>query len=208
MKKHLILAAIASLAVAGVVRADEAKADAASDTKPAAAATPVAKNDSPGSLAPGKLLLDDGKFAEAAAYFEGIGEQVTANGATKREPWRLNNWALALLEGGQYAKAEEIATKLTVSNPEMEGAWNKLAAAQARDGKREDAVATYDKAIAKIKELNGDTSKLESNKAALLQAIEDGKPKAQKTAEATAKAAADAVKAKADAAAAPAKADK
>lgn len=194
MKKHLIIAAIASLALAGTVRAEEAAA--ATEAKPEAAATPVAKNDAPGSLAPGKLLLDEGKYAEAAAYFEGIGEQVAANGMKKREPWRLNNWALALLEAGQYDKAAEIAQKLIDSNPEMEGAWNKLAAAQARNGKREEAIQTYDKAIAKLTELGSDVSKLEANKAALLQAIEDGKPKKVKEAEAKAKA--EAAKAKAE----------
>jgi tetratricopeptide (TPR) repeat protein len=195
MKKHLILAAVASLAVAGMLRAEEAAAEAKAEAT--AAATPVAKNDAPGSLGPGKVLLDEGKFAEAAAYFEGIGEQVVANGTKKREPWRLNNWALALLEAGQYEKAAEIAQKLIDSNPEMEGAWNKLAAAQARNGMREEAIQTYDKAIAKLTELGGDISKLESNKAALLQVIEEGKPKKVREAEAKARAEAEAAKAKA-----------
>lgn len=193
MKKHLILAAIAGLTFAGTVRADEA---AATEAKPEAAATPVAKNDAPGSLAAGKLLLDEGKYAEAAAYFEGIGEQVAANGAKKREPWRLNNWGLALLEAGQFDKAAEVATTLTEKNPEIGSGWNTLAAAQARGGKREEAIATYDKGIAKLTELGADASKLEANKAALLQAIEDGKPKKVKEAEAKAKAEADAAKAK------------
>jgi colicin import membrane protein len=222
MKKHLILAAAASLALAGVVRADEAakpeaaakpaeaKADAkAADSKAMAAdakadakadkaeAKPVAKMDKPGSLAAGKLLLDEGKFAEAAAYFEGIGEQVADNGAKKREPWRLNNWALALYNDKQYDKAIEVATKLTTSNPEIASGWNTLAGAQVSNGKREDALATYDKGIAKLKELKADSSKLEANKAALEQAKEDGKPKKVKEAEAKAKAAKDAADAKA-----------
>jgi tetratricopeptide (TPR) repeat protein len=180
MKKHLILAAVASLAMAGMLRAEEAAAEA----KP----TPVAKNDAPGSLGPGKVLLDEGKFAEAAAYFEGIGEQVAANGLKKREPWRLNNWALALLEAEQFEKAAEVAQKLIDSNPEMGSAWNTLAAAQARGGKREEAIQTYDNAIAKLTELGGDVSRLESNKAALLQVIEEGKPKKVREAEAKAKA--------------------
>lgn len=184
MYKHLILAAVAGLALAGVARAEEAQA------KP----TPVAKNDAPGSLAPGKVLLDEGKFAEAAAYFEGIGEQVAANGAKKREPWRLNNWALALLESEQYAKAIEVAEKLLANNPEMGSAWNTLAAAQARSGLREEAIATYDKAIAKLKELGAATDRLESNKAALLQVIEEGKPKKVREAEAKARAEAEAGK--------------
>jgi tetratricopeptide (TPR) repeat protein len=225
MNKHLILAAAASLALAGVVRADDAKPaadakpmaakaeakpmaakadakamDAKADAKPAAAATPVAKMDKAGSLAAGKLLLDDGKFAEAAAYFEGIGEQVAENGAKKREPWRLNNWALALFNDKQYDKAIEVATKLTTSNPEISSGWNTLAGAQAASGKREDAIATYDKGIAKLKELGADAGKLEANKQALMDAKEAGKPKKVKEAEAKAKAAADAAAAKAAAA--------
>lgn len=192
MKKHLILAAIAGLTFAGTVRAEETAA-----AKPEAAATPVAKNDAPGSLAPGKLLLDEGKYAEAAAYFEGIGEQVAANGAKKREPWRLNNWALALLEAGEFDKAAEVAAKLTENNPEIASGWNSLAGAQARGGKREEAIATYDKGIAKLTELGADASKLESNKAALLAVIEEGKPKKVKEAEAKAKAAQEAAKEKA-----------
>lgn len=227
MNKHLILAAAASLALAGVVRADDAKPaadakpmaakaeakadakamDAKADAKPAAAATPVAKMDKAGSLAAGKLLLDDGKYAEAAAYFEGIGEQVAENGAKKREPWRLNNWALALFDDKQYDKAIEIATKLTTSNPEIASGWNTLAGAQAANGKREDAIATYDKGIAKLKELGADAGKLESNKQALLDAKEAGKPKKVREAEAKAKAAADAAAAKSDAKPAEAKAD-
>jgi colicin import membrane protein len=200
MKKHLFLAAAASLAFAGVVRAEEAAkpAEAKADAKPAAEAkaAPVAKMDKPGSLAAGKVLLDEGKFAEAAAYFEGIGEQVADNGAKKREPWRLNNWALALLNDKQYDKAIEVATKLTESNPEISSGWNTLAGAQGADGKREDAIATYDKGIAKLKELGADASKLESNKQALIDAIEAGKPKKVKEAEAKAKAAKEAADAK------------
>lgn len=211
MNKHLILAAAASLALAGTVRAEEAKAaakaeakpaaaaatEAKAEAKPAAAAKPVEKMDKAGSLAAGKLLLDDGKYAEAAAYFEGIGEQVADNGAKKREPWRLNNWALALFNDKQYDKAIEVASKLTASNPEISSGWNTLAGAQAASGKREDAIATYDKGIAKLKELGADAGKLESNKQALLDAIEAGKPKKVKEAEAKAKAAAEAAAAKA-----------
>jgi tetratricopeptide (TPR) repeat protein len=187
--------------------ADAKAMDAKADAKPAAAATPVAKMDKAGSLAAGKLLLDDGKYAEAAAYFEGIGEQVADNGAKKREPWRLNNWALALFNGKQYDKAIEVATKLTTSNPEIASGWNTLAGAQAASGKREDAIATYDKGIAKLKELGADAGKLETNKQALMDAKEAGKPKKVKEAEAKAKAAADAAAAKTAAKPAEAKTD-
>jgi NADH dehydrogenase [ubiquinone] 1 alpha subcomplex assembly factor 7 len=193
MNKHLILAAAAVLALAGTVRAEEAAA--AAEAK--AEATPVAKMDKAGSLTAGKALLDEGKYAEAAAYFEGIGEQVADNGAKKREPWRLNNWALALVEAGQYDKAAEVAQKLVDLRPEMSSAWNSLASAQARGGKRAEAVATYEAGIAKLKELGADTSKLEANLAAVQQAIEDGKPKKVKEAEAKAKAEAEKAAAKA-----------
>jgi tetratricopeptide (TPR) repeat protein len=193
MKKQILIAA-AGLAMVGMLRADEVAATKAATAVP----TPVAKNDAPGSLAPGKALLDAGKYKEAAAYFEGIGEQVAANGATKREPWRLNNWALALLEDGQYDKCIEVAGRLTESHPEMEGGWNKLAAAYARNGKREEAMAIYEKGIERVKAAGGDSSRLEANRDALRAAIEEGKPKAVKTAEAKAREAADKAATKAE----------
>ena len=94
MKKHLLLTLAASVALAGVVRAEEAKPAvaaakpaAAVEAKPAAEAKAVAaveKNDAPGSVKQGNRLLDEGKFEEAVAYFNGIGEQSSA----KREPYR------------------------------------------------------------------------------------------------------------------------
>jgi rRNA maturation endonuclease Nob1 len=74
-----------------------------------------------------------------------------------------------------------------------------MAAAQVRSGKRADAVATYEKAIASLKSAGADTSKLESNLAELQAKIEEGKPKKVKEAEAKAKAEADKAAAKADA---------
>lgn len=179
----------------------EEKAAAAAESKPEAAAEaapkaePVAKNDAPGSLKKGNALMDEGKWADAAAYFEGIGEQAASNGMKKREPFRLNNWSLALINLGEFAKAEEMAQKALDLKGDLAPAWNNLATAQANQGKRSDAVATLEKAIEAVTAAGGDTSKLESNLAGIKQAIEDGKPKAQKTAEAKAaadKAAADA----------------
>jgi tetratricopeptide (TPR) repeat protein len=199
MKKHLLLTLVASIAFTGALVAEEAaKAAAAAPAAEAKAEVKaVAKNDAPGSLKAGNLLLDEGKFEEAAAYFAGIGEQ----SSTKREPYRLLGLSTSLVELGKYPEAIEAANKAVELKSDLSGAWNNLAAAQARDGKRDEAIATYGKAIAALKEKGADTSKLEANLTELQAKIEEGKPKKVKEAEAKAKAEAEKAAAKVEEAA-------
>jgi tetratricopeptide (TPR) repeat protein len=161
-----------------------ATADAASSTPAAAAvATPVAANDAPGSITPGNKLNDDGKYKEAAAYFEGIGEQKSSNGHTKREPWRLNGWANAEIGLGDFGQAADLAQKsLDIDSTSMSArvAWNLLGSAQAQEGKRADAIATYNKGIAALKAAGQDTAKLEANLAPLKDAQDKADIKAGK----------------------------
>lgn len=196
MKKQLLFTLVASVALAGVLRADDAPAAAPAAASPTAAAkpeaTPVAKLDKPGSLKLGNQLLDEGKYAAAAAYFEGIGEQVKDNGAKKREPYRLNNLALAELNLQKYDDAIANAGKAIALKPDLEAGYNNLAAAYAAAGKRDQAVDTLTKGIAAVKAAGGDTSKLEGNLKGIQDAIEASKPKAVREAEA--KAAAEAAK--------------
>ena len=222
MRTITLLSTVAGLALVGVLSAEEAaKPAAAAAAKPAAAAeakpatakaeaaaeaTPVVKNDAMGSLKAGKELLDAGKFAEAVAYFDAIGEQVADNGASAREPFRQLNLSTAYLGLEKYAEAGAAAQKAIDAKSGLAAAWNNLAASQVRSGKRADAVATYEKAIAAVKKKEGDTSKLEANLTELKNAIEAGKPKKVREAEAKAKAEADAAKVKADAEAEAAKA--
>lgn len=202
MKKTLLLTLAAGLVVSAGLRADDAKpAAAAAPAKAVAAApakaeaaAPVAKNDAPGSLKKGNELLDQGKFADAAAYFAGIGEQSSA----KREPYRLLGLSTALLETEKFADAAAAAQKALDMKKDLSGAWNNLAAAEARSGKRAEAVATYDKAIEALKGAGADTSKVEANLNELKTKIEEGKPKKVKEAEAKAKAEADKAAAKAE----------
>jgi tetratricopeptide (TPR) repeat protein len=209
MKKHLLFTLAATVALSGVLRADDAKpADDASAAKPAAEAAapaaetktaapaPVAKLDAPGSLKVGNQLLDQAKYAEAAAYFEGIGEQVKDNGAAKREPYRLNNLALAQLNLQKYDDAIANANKAVTLKPDLEAGYNNLAAAYSASGKRDQAVDALTKGIAAVKAKGGDTAKLEANLSGIQAAIEASKPKAQREAEAKAKQAADAAAAK------------
>jgi len=191
MNKHLILGLSFGVACAGILRADgatpAAKTDAAAaDVKAAATAVAspapaaakdaaksadakdaapaaVAKNDAPGSLKAGNALLDQGKYAEAAAYFEGIGEQDAANGKAKREPYRLLGLATAYLQLGKYAEAETAATQAVALKKDLAPAWNDLASAQVFQGQRDKAIATYTKAIADLKAAQVDTAKLEAN---------------------------------------------
>jgi tetratricopeptide (TPR) repeat protein len=192
VKMHLFLSLAACVALSGVARADDASASAAtpsaaatdaSPTADAASNSPVAKNDAPGSLAAGKQLLNDGKFAEAAAYFEGIGEQVAANGATKREPYRLLDLSTAYLGLGKYSDAEDAASKATDADKDLAAAWNNLAAAQVNQGERDKAIDTYTKAIAQLQADKVDTTKLEAN-LAVLQAEADKKNGKKKAADA------------------------
>ena len=190
MKKHLLLTLAASAALAGVLRADESAPSAATGTAaapaasaPAAAApaasapaaadakasTPaaVAKNDAPGSVKPGNQLLDAGKYAEAAAYFEGIGEQAAANGATKREPYRQLGLSSAYIQLGKFKEAEGAAQKALDLNKDLAAAWNNLASAQGNLEGRDKAIDTYTKGIAALQADKVDTSKLEANLAYL-----------------------------------------
>lgn len=194
MKKTLLLTLAAGLVVSAGLRAEEAKPAAAAPASTEAAAAPVAKNDAPGSLKKGNELLDQGKFADAAAYFAGIGEQ----SSSKREPYRLLGLSTALLETEKYEDAAAAAQKALDMKKDLSGAWNNLAAAQARSGKRAEAVATYEKALEALKAAGADTSKVEANLNELKTKIEEGKPKKVKEAEAKAKAEAEKAAAKAE----------
>jgi len=162
-KKQAVILALALAMSPLALRAEEAaKADAAkpAEAKPAAAAeaakpaagaeaakpaeaAPVAKNDAPGSVKKGNDLVDAGKFEEAVAYYEGIGEQTTANGHSKREPWRLIGLSKAYIELGKFDKAAENAQKAIDIDPKLGAAWNNLGSAQAQQGKRAEAIETY-----------------------------------------------------------------
>ena len=191
MNKHLLLTLAAGVALSGALRADDAAPAAASGTAAApaaaaAAATPVAKNDAPGSLAPGKQLLDEAKYADAAAYFEGIGEQTTSNGATKREPYRQNDLALAYLNLGKYDQAIAAASKAVELNKGMAVGWSNLAAAYGASGQRDKAVDALTKGVDAVKGVGGDSSGLEAKLKSLQDLIESGKPKAEREADAKA----------------------
>jgi tetratricopeptide (TPR) repeat protein len=160
-----------------------AAADASASTTDAKAApTPVAKNDAPGSIMPGNQLNDDGKFAEAAAYFDGIGEQTASNGHKKREPWRLIGLAKAQIGLGKFDDAAATAQKAIDIDPKNGTAWNVLGSSQAQAGKREDAAATYAKGIDTLKAAGVDTAKLEANLAPIKAALDAAKAKADKAA--------------------------
>lgn len=211
-RTNLTLGLAIAMATPMALFAEDAAPAAAATAAPAAApaAATIAKLDAPGSLKKGNALLDEGKYAEAAAWYEGIGEQVASKGNTKREPFRLNNWALAEIGLGNFEKAAELAQKSLHINSNNSSAWNNLASAQAQSGKRDKAIETINQGIESLKAAGADTSKLEANLVTLKDAAEAGKPKAQKTAEAKAAAAAAAAAPAAETApaAAPAAADK
>jgi len=171
MKSNLILAMVAGLSLAGVLRADESAATAVSPsaaTSSSAAAdsgtaSTVAPNDAPGSLKAGKELLSDGKFQAAVDYFNGIGEQKSGAGATKREPYRQLDLATAYLNLAQYQQAEDAASKAIAIMKDLEPAWNDLGAAQVNSGDRASAIATYTKGIAQLNADGVDSSRLEEN---------------------------------------------
>jgi tetratricopeptide (TPR) repeat protein len=192
MKKTLLLTLAAGLVVSAGLRAEEVKPAAAEPAKAEAAAAPVAKNDAPGSLKKGNELLDQGKFADAAAYFAGL-EQ---GGRQAQQAVGLALGAALLTDAGEDAAAA--AQKALDMKKDLSGAWNNLAAAEARSGKRAEAVATYEKALEALKAAGADTSKVEANLNELKTKIEEGKPKKVKEAEAKAKAEAEKAAAKAE----------
>lgn len=171
--KHTMTALLAlGLLAAAPVWADHHEEG---ETKAAAeemAAPAVEKLDAPGSLKAGKDLMEAGKYDEAAAYFEGIGEQVAANGLEKREPWRLNNWALSLLKAGKAEEAVKIAEKAVEVAPTNATIWNNLGSAVAATGDREKAVETWEKGIAKLGEAGVDATRLKKNANFIKAALE------------------------------------
>ena len=193
MNKNLLLTLAASVALTGVLRADDAPAAATKTAAaPAAAAAPVAKNDAPGSLKAGNQLLDQAKYAEAAAYFEGIGEQVASNGAAKREPYRQSSLSLAYLNLGKFDQAIAAGSKAVELNKGLTVGWSNLAAAYGASGQRDKAVEALTNGAAAVKAAGGDSSSLEAKLASLQALIDSGKPKKVREAEAAAKAAAEA----------------
>lgn len=185
MKKQILIVLAATMLLGGILMAEEA---ATAEAKEAPAA--VAKNDAIGSLKGGNALLSEGKFEEAVAYFEGIGEQSSA----KREPYRLVGLSTALVELGKFDEAIAAAGKALAISKNLAPAWNNLAAAYARNGQRDKAVSTYQEGIEAVKAEGGDTAKLEKNLADIEAAIEAGKPRKVKEAEAKAKAEAEKAK--------------
>ncbi len=182
MNKSLLLtlSACACLGLSGALRADAPAATsstaATGSTAAAGAAAPdasgVAKNDAPGSLKKGKALLDAGKYADAVAYFTGIGEQVADHGKAKREPYRQLDLATAYLGENDYANAEKAAQAALALNPDLEGAWNDLASAQVNSGDRAAAIATYQKGVAQLTKDGADHSRLDQNLQSLQAAAE------------------------------------
>ena len=190
MNKQLLLTLAATVALSGALRADDAAPAAASGTAAApaaaAAATPVAKNDAPGSLKAGNQLLDSAKYADAAAYFEGIGEQSAANGAVKREPYRQNDLALAYLNLGKYDQSIAAANKAVELDKGLTVGWSNLAAAYGASGQRDKAVDALTRGVDAVKGAGKDSSGLEAKLKSLQDLIEAGKPKVQREADAKA----------------------
>ncbi len=84
-------------------------------------------------------LMDEGKWAEAAAAYAAVGICSPA----KREGWRLNNWGLALLRQGQYSDAVMRFLKSVETFPDNPTAWNNLGVAYENLGKSEKAKEAY-----------------------------------------------------------------
>lgn len=180
MKKSLVfaLSVSASLGIAGALSADDsamassptaagAPAAAASTSATAAPSAAVAPNDAPGSLKAGNELLSQGKYADAVAYFNGIGEQVADHGKAKREPYRQLDLATAYLGLGQYQQAEQAASQAVALKKDLEPAWNDLASAQVNEGMRDKAMDTYKKGIAELTTAKLDHARLDANLKAL-----------------------------------------
>ena len=169
MVHKLLLAAALVFGAQTLVMADD-EATASEETA-AASAPAVEKMDKPGSLKAGKDLMDEGKWAEAAAYFEGIGVQEAANGTQKREPWRLNNLARCYVALEKYDEAAKAAQMGLEIRPDIYALWSNLGAAQSRAGKHDDAIATYKKAIETLEGAGKDTGRIPAN----LKFLEDAK---------------------------------
>ncbi len=96
------------------------------------------------ALGAASKLMDEGKFQEAAKAYEELGRTRPA----KREGWKLNNWALALMNLDQHDLARarlELSVKLHPGNPV---AWNNLGVVYQKLGLLRSARHAYGRAVA------------------------------------------------------------
>jgi tetratricopeptide (TPR) repeat protein len=163
MKTTLILGLAVGVALAGVLRADSPATQAGTTTMV------VAKNDSPKALVAGEKMLANAQYADAAAYFEGIGVQVRAHGRKTREALRLTDLATAMLMTGRYSEAEATSTKALDLNMGLQQAWYVMGMAQEDQHEHDSAVSTFTMGIVAVQSAGKDASTLEANRT-LLQA--------------------------------------
>jgi Flp pilus assembly protein TadD len=112
-----------------------------------------------GALKDANAMMDGGKFAEAAEAYAKIGITTPA----KREGWRLNNWGLAYIRLGDYAKALPRLKKSTELFPENPKAWNNLGVAFENLGLAAEAKDAYTKAAGTGEASETDVAKIELN---------------------------------------------
>jgi tetratricopeptide (TPR) repeat protein len=124
---------------------------------------PTNRHDAPGSLKEGERLLERRQYAEAAAYFERIGEQTRGRDAETREPRRLVGLATAYLQLGRYDETIIAATRALRKKAYLEDAWFDLGAAEVFELKRDKAKAIFIQGIAQLKAHHAATAKLEAN---------------------------------------------
>lgn len=155
------------LAAASCLRAAQPSPTATS-LPPTPEPTKVAAQDAPGVLKAGNQMLDESRWAEAAAYFQALGAQ----SSSKREAFRLNNLALAQLKLEQYEEARANAARAVELKKDEAAFWSNLAGAQQSLGKNEEALATYDSGIAALKAASLDAAHLEGRRADLQARLE------------------------------------
>lgn len=158
MKITSIVGLAALVAMAGALRAEPSAA------AQSPAAVSAAKYDAPDALVAGNKMLANGQFADAAAYFEGIGAQSVDHGRKTREPYRLAGLATALLHLGHAVDAEAMAAKALDLNMSLEGAWYTMGMAQEAQAKHQEAIATFTMGIVAVQAEGKSAETLEANR--------------------------------------------
>jgi Flp pilus assembly protein TadD len=111
------------------------------------------------ALKQANAMMDGGKFQDAVEAYAKIGITTPA----KREGWRLNNWGLAYVRLGDYAKALPRLRKSVEVFPDNPKAWNNLGVACENLGLAAQAKDAYTKAAGSGRATDMDASKVELN---------------------------------------------
>jgi len=151
MMSTLALALALTLPCLAQDQAQAASGTAKALSGTAAAAAPTMKS--------AKLLLTDGKFAEAAEAYLAMGPSRTKS----VETWRCNNLGLALIKQGKFSEAVKPLEDAVAADGKNATAWNNLGVAYENTDQAAKALEAYRKGVEAAKQGNQPSDRVNLN---------------------------------------------